>query len=56
VTVANQQQADHWNGEETSHWVTHQAAHDRMLAPFTDMLLAAAVLRPGDQVLESAAG
>jgi len=41
VTIANQQQADHWNGEEASHWVTHQAAYDRMLAPFTAMLLAA---------------
>lgn len=38
MTIANQQQADHWNGEEASHWVTHQAAYDRMLAPFTAML------------------
>jgi protein-L-isoaspartate O-methyltransferase len=52
VTIADHDQADHWNGEEASHWVTHQAAYDRMLAPFTAMLLDAAALRPGDQVLD----
>ncbi len=56
MTIANQQQADHWNGEEASHWVTHQAAYDRMLAPFTAMLLAAAALQPGDQVLDVGCG
>lgn len=54
--IANQQQADHWNGEKASHWVTHQAAYDRMLAPFTDMLLDAAAPRPGDQVLDVGCG
>ena len=56
MRIANQQQADHWNGEEASHWVTHQAAYDWMLAPFTDMLLDAAALRPGDQVLDVGCG
>jgi SAM-dependent methyltransferase len=56
VTIANQEQADHWNGEEASHWVTHQAAYDRMLAPFTGMLLDAAALRPGDRVLDVGCG
>jgi len=36
--------------------VTHQAACDRMLAPFTDMLLGAAKLRPGDRVLDVGCG
>jgi SAM-dependent methyltransferase len=56
MTIANHDQADHWNSEEASHWVTHQAAYDRMLAPFTDMLLGAAKLRPGDQVLDVGCG
>jgi SAM-dependent methyltransferase len=56
VRIANQEQADHWNGEEASHWVTHQAAYDRMLAPFTAMLLDAAALRPGDRVLDVGCG
>jgi len=55
VTIANHDQADHWNSEEASHWVSHQAAYDRILAPFTDMLLDAATLRPGNQVLDAAA-
>jgi len=33
VRIVNREQADHWNGEEASHWVIHQAAYDRMLAP-----------------------
>jgi SAM-dependent methyltransferase len=56
MTIANHDQADHWNSEEASHWVTNQAAYDRMLAPFTDMLLGAAKLRPGDQVLDVGCG
>ncbi len=51
MTIANHEQADHWNSEEASHWATHQAACDRMLAPFSDMVLAAPApaLRPGDR-------
>ena len=56
MTIANQEQADHWNSEEASHWVTHQAAYDRMLAPFSDMVLAAAALRPATGSSMSAAG
>ncbi len=56
MTIANQEQADHWNSEEASHWVTHQAAYDRMLAPFSDMVLAAAALRPRDRVLDVGCG
>ena len=56
MRIANQQQDDHWNGEEASHWVTHQAAYDRMLAPFTSLLLDAAALRPGERVLDVGCG
>ena len=56
MTIANHEQADHWNSEEASHWVTHQVAYDRMLAPFSDMVLAAAALRPGDRVLDVGCG
>jgi SAM-dependent methyltransferase len=56
MTIANHEQARHWNSDEASHWVTHQAAHDRMLAPFTDMLLGAAALSPGDRVADIGCG
>jgi SAM-dependent methyltransferase len=56
VTIANREQAQHWNSDEADHWVTHQAAYDRMLAPFIDMLLAGAALGPGDRVLDIGCG
>ena len=56
MTIANDEQARHWNSDEASHWVTHQADYDRMLAPFTDMLVGAAVLSPGDRVADVGCG
>lgn len=32
--MANEEQADHWNGEEASHWVARGLRYDPMLAPF----------------------
>jgi ubiquinone/menaquinone biosynthesis C-methylase UbiE len=54
--MANEGQIEHWNGDEASHWVTHQQRYDAMLAPFTDHLLAAARVTAPDRVLDVACG
>jgi SAM-dependent methyltransferase len=56
VTIANPEQAEHWNGEEAEHWVAHQARYDQMLAPFVDMLLEGGALGTGDEVLDVGCG
>jgi hypothetical protein len=49
MTVANQEQAEHWNsGDESGHWVTYQDRYDRQLEPFAKLLLDAAGLTSGD--------
>jgi SAM-dependent methyltransferase len=57
MSVANRDQAEHWNGsEQAAHWVSHQQQYDRMLAPFIDMILGAAALSAGDNVLDVGCG
>ncbi len=57
MTMPNADQAEHWNAsEQAARWVTHQEEHDRMLGPFSDILLGAAALAPGDQVLDVGCG
>jgi SAM-dependent methyltransferase len=56
VSIANQDQADHWNGEEAEHWVAEQARYDDMLSAFVDMLLDAAHVASGDRVLDVGCG
>jgi SAM-dependent methyltransferase len=57
MTTANSQQADHWNNaDEVGHWISEQARHDRMLAPFADMIFEAAHLTPGERVLDIGCG
>jgi SAM-dependent methyltransferase len=57
MTSANRDQAEHWNSsEQTGRWVTHQDQFDRMLAPFTAMILGGASLAPGDHVLDVGCG
>ena len=55
--IVNRDQAEHWNsGEQVARWVANQAQYDRMLAPFGDLVLAAAALQPGDLVLDVGCG
>jgi SAM-dependent methyltransferase len=57
MTMANREQAEHWNSpEQSGEWVTHQERYDRMLDPFTDVLLDAVRLSPGELVLDVGCG
>ena len=57
MKIVNTDQAEQWNtGDDAAHWVNHQARYDRMNAPFADMILDAAALRPGADVLDVGCG
>src|SRR5262249_56350404 len=57
MSIANTEQAEHWNtGPGVAHWVANQARYDRMHAPFTTLILDAAALRPGGNVLDVGCG
>ena len=57
MSIANRDQAEHWNsGEDAGHWITHQARYDRMLGPFAAMMLDQAAISPGDRVLDVGCG
>jgi SAM-dependent methyltransferase len=57
MKIANTDQAEHWNtGDDGAHWVNNQDCYDRMNAPFADMILDAAGLRPGADVLDVGCG
>src|SRR2546430_4425551 len=57
MSIANTAQAEHWNtGPGVAHWVANQARYDRMHAPFTALILDAAALRPGGNVLDVGCG
>lgn len=54
--MTNQEQARYWNGGEAAHWLVHEARYERMLAPFTGHLLAAAAIGGADRVLDIGCG
>ena len=57
MSIANTAQAEHWNtGEGVAHWIRNREQYDRMLRPFADLILQAAALRPGQQVLDVGCG
>jgi SAM-dependent methyltransferase len=57
MSIANMAQAEHWNtGEDGAHWVDNQARYEHMNAPFAAMILDAAGLRPGGDVLDVGCG
>ncbi len=57
MTIANHEQAEHWNsGEEADHWVIHQARYDRQLEPFATLILDRAGFTSGERVLDVGCG
>jgi hypothetical protein len=52
MSIANTAQAERWNTRDgVAHWLDNQARYDRMNAPFAAMILDAAGLGPGTDVL-----
>ena len=57
MNIVNTAQAEHWNtGDAVDHWVVNQDRYDRMNAPFAAMILDAARLGPGTDVLDVGCG
>ena len=56
MTNANTRQIAEWNGAAGDSWSLNAARFDRMLAPFSDALLAAASIRPDERILEIGCG
>ena len=54
--MANTDMAEYWNGRPADVWVTEAEHFDTMLAPFGRRLLTAAVLEPGERVLDVGCG
>jgi SAM-dependent methyltransferase len=57
MSIANTAQAEHWNtGEGVAHWISNARRYDRMHQPFTELILGAAGLQPGENVLDVGCG
>jgi ubiquinone/menaquinone biosynthesis C-methylase UbiE len=56
IQLANQRQAEAWNGAEAAHFVDYADRYDRQLEPFTQALLEWARPEPDDMVLDVGCG
>jgi len=53
---ANAEQAEYWGGYEGQHWAAEQDRYDRMLDPFNEVLVGAAVESASDRVIDVGCG
>ncbi|MGW6535506.1 class I SAM-dependent methyltransferase [Streptomyces sp. NPDC055051] len=54
--IANDRQAQAWNGPEGAHWADHHDRFDRLNSGFDDALFAAAAIGESDRVLDIGCG
>jgi SAM-dependent methyltransferase len=55
-TIPNIEQAEHWDGEGSEHWVRYQDEHDALLAPLNAHLFDAAGITEQDRILDVGCG
>jgi SAM-dependent methyltransferase len=55
-TIPNIEQAEHWDGEGSEHWVRYQDEHDALLAPLNAHLFDAAAINEQDRILDVGCG
>src|ERR1051325_1949900 len=54
--IANTDQASSWDGPEGDYWRKNEARYNRMLRAYSERLLEAARLQPGERVLDVGCG
>lgn len=54
--TSNADQIEHWNSEESRHWVDNAERYDTMLGGYVEHILGAAHLASGDRVLDVGCG
>jgi len=52
----SEDRAQCWNGPEADHWLVHEHRYERMLAPFTRVVLDTAAVARADRVLDIGCG
>ena len=56
MRIANVEAAEAWDGHEGAHWAEHAARYERSSVRHRPHLLNAAIIRPGDRVLDAGCG
>jgi SAM-dependent methyltransferase len=56
VHADNAAQAEYWSGAGGQRWIDHQQHQDQVLGPVSDLLMAAAGAKPGENVIDLGCG
>jgi SAM-dependent methyltransferase len=56
VHADNAAQAEYWGGAGGQRWIDHQEHQDQVLRPVSDRLMAAALVKPGERVIDVGCG